>query len=88
MIKRQIENIQTHAANYNIDELRDYLKSNFLITLNTNRMSLLSKLSLSSNLGNKMGEDSILLFHLMTLDSHTIYLTNKIKDKEMGLMGR
>lgn len=93
------ENIQTYVAvnwEQHANELRDYLKSNFLITLNTNRIGVCyPSYQLSSNLGIKMGkcEDSdIVVFasdDFMAPQGWDTYLINKLKDKgDVGLMVR
>jgi hypothetical protein len=54
------ENIQTYVAvnwEQHATELKDYLKNNFLITLNTNKIGVCyPSYQLSSNLGIKMGK--------------------------------
>jgi len=93
------EKIQTYVAvNWaeHADKLREYLKSNFLVTLNTNKIGVCyPSYQLSSNLGIKMGkcEDSdIVVFasdDFMAPKSWDTYLKTKLKDKgDVGLMVR
>ena len=93
------ENIQTYVAvnwQQHADELKDYLKSNFLITLNTNKIGVCyPSYQLSSNLGVKMGQckdDDIVVFasdDFMAPQGWDTYLTNKLNDKgDVGLMVR
>jgi hypothetical protein len=92
------QNIQTYVAvnwQKDADELRDYLKSNFLITLNTNKIGVCyPSYQLSSNLGIKMGQckdDDIVIFasdDFMAPQGWDTYLINKLNGKEVGLMVR
>lgn len=93
------KNIQTYVAvnwQQHADDLRDYLKSNFLITLNTNKIGVCyPSYQLSSNLGIKMGKcenSDIVVFasdDFMAPQSWDTYLINKLKDKgDVGLMVR
>jgi len=93
------ENIKTYVAvnwQQHADVLRDYLKNDFLMTLNTNKIGVCEPCyQLSSNLGIKMGkcEDSdIVVFasdDFMAPDNWDEYLINKLKDKgDVGLMVR
>ena len=93
------QNIQTYVAvnwQKDADELRDYLKSNFLITLNTNKIGVCyPSYQLSSNLGTKMGQckdDDIVIFasdDFMTPQCWDTYLINKLNGKgDVGLMVR
>lgn len=93
------ENIQTYVAvnwQQHADDLKDYLKSNFLITLNTNRIGVCyPSYQLSSKLGSEMGKcenDDIVVFasdDFMAPKSWDTYLINKLKDRgDCGLMVR
>ena len=93
------ENIQTYVAvnwQQHADELKDYLKSNFLITLNTNKIGVCyPSYQLSSNLGVKMGQckdDDIVVFasdDFMAPQGWDTYLINKLNGKgDVGLMVR
>lgn len=93
------ENIQTYVAvnwKEHADQLRDYLKSNFLITLNTNKIGVCyPSYQLSSNLGIKMGKcqdsDIVVLASddFMAPQGWDTYLINKLKDRgDVGLMVR
>jgi hypothetical protein len=93
------ENIQTYVAvnwQQHADELKEYLKSNFLITLNTNRIGVCyPSYQLSSNLGVKMGQckdDDIIVFasdDFMAPQGWDTYLINKLNGKgDVGLMVR
>jgi hypothetical protein len=93
------ENIQTYVAvnwSTHADILRDYLKKNYLITLNTNRIGVCyPAFQLSSNLGIKMGkcEDTdIVIFasdDFMPPKSWDTYLINKLDNKgDVSLMIR
>lgn len=85
------ENIQTYVAvNWveHANELRDYLKKNYLITLNTNRIGVCyPSYQLSSNLGVKMGqckEDDIVILasdDFMAPEGWDSYLVNKLEGK-------
>ena len=90
-------NIQTYVAvnwEQHATELKDYLKNNFLITLNTNKIGVCyPSYQLSSNLGIKMGkcEDSdIVIFasdDFMAPQGWDTYLKNKLEGKgDVGLM--
>jgi hypothetical protein len=93
------QNIQTYVAvnwEQHASELRDYLKSNFLITLNTNRIGVCyPSYQLSSNLGHKMGncqEGDIVIFasdDFLAPQGWDTYLLNKFEGKDdCGLMVR
>ena len=93
------QNTQTYVAvnwQQHSDILREYLKSNFLITLNTNKIGVCyPSYQLSSNLGIKMGvakDDDIVIFasdDFMAPQGWDTYLLNKFNDKgDVGLMVR
>lgn len=93
------ENIQTYVAvnwEQHATELKDYLKNNYLITVNTNKIGVCyPSYQLSSNLGTKIGkcEDSdIVVFasdDFLAPQGWDTYLFNKLKDKgDVGLMVR
>ena len=93
------QNIKTYVAvnwQEHANEIRDYLKDDFIITLNTNRIGVCyPSHQLSSNLGVRMGkcEDSdIVVFasdDFMAPQSWDTYLINKLKDKgDVSLMVR
>ena len=93
------QNIQTYVAvnwQQHSDILREYLKSNFLITLNTNKIGVCyPSYQLSSNLGIKMGvakDDDIVIFasdDFMVPQGWDTYLLNKFNGKgDVGLMVR
>jgi len=92
------ENIQTYVAvnwQQHADELRDYLKSNYLITLNTDRIGVCyPSYQLSSNLGVKMGEckdDDIVVFasdDFLAPQGWDTYLIDKLKGKTANLFVR
>jgi hypothetical protein len=93
------ENIQTYVAvnwEQHATELKDYLKNNYLITVNTNKIGVCyPSYQLSSNLGIKMGkcEDSdIVVFasdDFMAPQGWDTYLINKLNGKgDVGLMVR
>lgn len=92
------QNIQTYVAvnwQKDADELRDYLKSNFLITLNTNKIGVCyPSYQLSSNLGIKMGQckdDDIVIFasdDFLPPDGWDQYLVEKLKNNNGLLMIR
>ena len=93
------QNIQTYVAvnwQQHSDILREYLKSNFLITLNTNKIGVCyPSYQLSSNLGIKMGvakDDDIVIFasdDFMAPQGWDTYLLNKFNGKgDVGLMVR
>ena len=93
------QNIQTYVAvnwQQHSDILREYLKSNFLITLNTNKIGVCyPSYQLSSNLGIKMGvakDDDIVIFasdDFMAPQGWDTYLLNKFNCKgDVGLMVR
>jgi hypothetical protein len=85
------DNIQTYVAvnwEQHATELKDYLKNNFLITLNTNKIGVCyPSYQLSSNLGIKMGsckDDDIVVFasdDFMAPEGWDTYLVNKLEDK-------
>lgn len=93
------QNIQTYVAvnwEQHASELKDYLKNNFLITLNTNKIGVCyPSYQLSSNLGVKMGQckdDDIVIFasdDFSCPQSWDSYLVDKLKDKgDVGLLVR
>ena len=93
------ENIQTYVAvnwQKDADELREYLKKNYLITVNTNKIGVCyPSYQLSSNLGIKMGvanDDDIVIFasdDFMAPQGWDTYLLNKFNGKgDVGLMVR
>ena len=92
------ENIQTYVAvNWveHANELRDYLKKNYLITLNTNRIGVCyPSYQLSSSLGVKMGqckEDDIVILasdDFLPPENWDNYLIDKFKDNSGLLMVR
>ncbi len=93
------ENIKTYVAvnwKEHADMLRDYLKNDYLITLNTNKIGVCyPSYQLSSNLGIKMGkceDDDIVVFasdDFMAPEGWDTYLTSKLNDKgDVGLMVR
>jgi len=93
------QNIQTYVAvnwQKDADELREYLKKNYLITVNTNKIGVCyPSYQLSSNLGVKMGQckdDDIVIFasdDFMAPQGWDTYLLNKFNCKEdVGLMVR
>jgi hypothetical protein len=92
-------NIQTYVAvnwEQHATELKDYLKTNYLVTLNTNKIGVCyPSHQLSSNLGIKMGkceDDDIVIFasdDFMAPQGWDTYLTDKLKDKgNVALMVR
>jgi hypothetical protein len=92
-------NIQTYVAvNWEPHalELKDYLKNNFLVTLNTNKIGVCyPSYQLSSNLGVKMGkckDSDIVIFvsdDFMAPQGWDTYLIDKLKDKgDTALMVR
>lgn len=92
-------NIKTYVAvnwTEHADELKEYLKDNFLITLNTNKIGVCyPSYQLSSKLGIEMGQckdDDIIVFasdDFMAPQGWDTYLINKLKDKgDVGLMIR
>ena len=93
------DNIKTYVAvnwKEHADQLKDYLKNDYLITLNTNRIGVcFPSYQLSSNLGTKMGkceDDDIVVFasdDFIAPKGWDSYLINKLKDKgDVGLMVR
>jgi hypothetical protein len=93
------ENIQTYVAvnwKEHADQLRDYLKNNYIITVNTNKIGVCyPSYQLSSNLGIKMGvakDDDIVVFasdDFMAPQGWDTYLINKLNEKgDVGLMVR
>ena len=92
------QNIQTYVAvnwQQHADELREYLKSNFLITVNTNKIGVCyPSYQLSSNLGIKMGvtkDDDIVIFasdDFMAPQGWDTYLINKLRGRDDALMVR
>ena len=93
------ENIQTYVAvnwKEHADQLRDYLKKNYIITVNTNKIGVCyPSYQLSSNLGVKMGtaeDNDIVVFasdDFMAPQGWDTYLINKLNDKgDVGLMVR
>lgn len=97
-IKRAInkENIKTYVAvnwKEHADMLRDYLKNDYLITLNTNKIGVCyPSHQLSSNLGVKMGQcedDDIVVFasdDFLPPPNWDTYLINKLKDRNGALL--
>ena len=92
------ENIQTYVAvnwEQHANELRDYLKKNYLITLNTNRIGVCyPSYQLSSNLGVNMGQckdDDIVVFasdDFMAPQGWDTYLIDKLKGRTSALFVR
>ncbi len=93
------ENIQTYVAvnwEQHAGELKEYLKNNYLITLNTNKIGVCyPSHQLSSNLGIKMGsckDDDIVVFasdDFLAPQDWDTYLINKFENKgDVGLMVR
>jgi hypothetical protein len=92
------ENIQTYVAvnwEQHANELRDYLKKNYLITLNTNRIGVCyPSYQLSSNLGVNMGQckdDDIVIFasdDFMAPQGWDTYLIDKLKERTSALFVR
>jgi hypothetical protein len=92
------ENIQTYVAvnwEQHANELRDYLKKNYLITLNTNRIGVCyPSYQLSSNLGVNMGQckdDDIVVFasdDFMAPQGWDTYLIDKLKERTSALFVR
>lgn len=84
-------NIQTYVAvnwEQHATELKDYLKNNFLITLNTNKIGVCyPSYQLSSNLGIKMGkceDNDIVVFasdDFMAPEGWDTYLVNKLEGR-------
>lgn len=92
-------NIQTYVAvnwEKHATELKDYLKTNYLVTLNTNKIGVCyPSHQLSSNLGVKMGkcdDSDIVIFasdDFMAPIGWDTYLIDKLKDKgDVALMVR
>jgi len=92
------ENIQTYVAvnwEQHATELREYLKKNYLITLNTNRIGVCyPSYELSKNLGIKMGnckDDDIVIFasdDFLAPQGWDTYLSEKLKDRTANLFVR
>ena len=93
------ENIQTYVAvnwKEHADQLRDYLKKNYIITVNTNKIGVCyPSYELSSKLGIKMGvanDNDIVIFasdDFMAPQGWDTYLTSKLDGKgDVGLMVR
>lgn len=92
------EMIQTYVAvnwEQHANELREYLKKNYLITLNTNKIGVCyPSYQLSSNLGIKMGEckdDDIVIFasdDFLAPQGWDTYLVNKLSGKTSALFVR
>ena len=92
------ENIQTYVAvnwQQHADELKEYLKKNYLITLNTNKIGVCyPSYQLSSNLGVKMGQcenEDIVVFasdDFMAPKGWDTYLTSKLSGKTGALFVR
>lgn len=93
------EKIKTYiAVNWkeHADQLRDYIKNGYMITLNTNKIGVCyPSYQLSSNLGVNMGQcenDDIVVFasdDFLPPNNWDDYLINKLKDKgDVGLMIR
>jgi len=91
-------NIQTYVAvnwEQHATELKDYLKNNFLITLNTNKIGVCyPAYQLSSNLGSKMGkceDNDIVVFasdDFLPPENWDQYLNEKLKNNSGLLMVR
>jgi hypothetical protein len=92
------ENIQTYVAvnwEQHATELREYLKKNYLITLNTNRIGVCyPSYELSKNLGIKMGncnDDDIVIFasdDFLAPQGWDTYLSEKLKGRTANLFVR
>jgi hypothetical protein len=93
------ENIKTYVAvnwQEHANELKEYLKNDYLITLNTNKIGVCyPSYQLSSNLGIKMGqckESDIVIFasdDFMAPEGWDTYLAEKLDNKgDVGLMVR
>jgi hypothetical protein len=100
-IRRAInkENIKTYVAvnwKEHAEVLRDYLKNDYIITLNTNKIGVCyPSYQLSSNLGIKMGQcqdNDVVIFasdDFMAPQGWDTYLINKFNEKgDVGLMVR
>jgi hypothetical protein len=92
------ENIQTYVAvnwKEHADQLRDYLKKNYLITVNTNNIGVCYPgYQLSSKLGIEMGaakDDDIVVFasdDFMAPQGWDTYLINKLSGRDAALFVR
>ncbi len=93
------ENIQTYVAvnwQQHADELKEYLKKNYLVTLNINKIGVCYPgYQLTSNLGVNMGQckdDDIVIFasdDFIAPQGWDTYLMNKLEGKgDVGLMVR
>jgi hypothetical protein len=92
------KNIRTYVAvnwKEHADILRDYLKNDYLLTLNTTKIGVCyPSYELSSNLGNKMGKceiDDIVVFasdDFLPPENWDQYLVDKLKNKSGVLMVR
>jgi len=92
------ENIQTYVAvnwKEHADQLREYLKKNYIITVNTNKIGVCYPgYQLTSNLGIKMGQckdDDIVVFasdDFMAPQGWDSYLTNKLSGRDDALFVR
>ena len=89
------ENIQTYVAvnwKEHADQLREYLKKNYIITVNTNKIGVCYPgYQLTSNLGIKMGQckdDDIVVFasdDFMAPQGWDTYLINKLSGRDDAL---
>ncbi len=92
------DNIQTYVAvnwKEHADQLRDYLKKNYIITVNTNKIGVCYPgYQLTSNLGVKMGQckdDDIVVFasdDFMAPQGWDTYLINKLSGRDDALFVR
>lgn len=92
------ENIQTYVAvnwKEHADQLRDYLKKNYLVTVNTNKIGVCYPgYELTSKLGIQMGvakDDDIVVFasdDFMAPQSWDTYLINKMSGRDDALFVR
>ncbi len=92
------DNIQTYVAvnwKEHADQLRDYLKKNYIITVNTNKIGVCYPgYQLTSNLGVKMGQckdDDIVVFasdDFMAPQGWDTYLVNKLNGRDDALFVR
>jgi hypothetical protein len=92
------ENIQTYVAvnwKEHADQLREYLKKNYIITVNTNKIGVCYPgYQLTSNLGIKMGQckdDDIVVFasdDFMAPQGWDSYLINKLSGRDDALFVR
>jgi hypothetical protein len=92
------DNIQTYVAvnwKEHADQLREYLKKNYIITVNTNKIGVCYPgYQLTSNLGIKMGQckdDDIVVFasdDFMAPQGWDTYLINKLSGRDDALFVR